>query len=149
MKPTDPDTVNTAFVKGLSFVERTNQDYIVMTADMQIDKIFVNIIFATPDLRTYVIPFLGFKHFLMDFVYCVGTLMSGSSLKSILCGTFESVDKMLDGKKYPQNIYALRFLTEDIFRPIFEQNQLNNMAGLDNTMSKLSAKRRTTKHGLN
>ena len=85
----------------------------------------------------------------MDFVSCVGTLMSGSGLESILCGTFESVDKMMEGKKYPQNIYALHFLTEDIFRPIFEKNELNNMAGVENTLSELSAKCRTTKHGLN
>ena len=98
MKPADPDTVNTAIVKGLSIIEGANQDYFVMTADMQIYKIIVSIIFATLDLRTKVIPILGFTHFLMNFVSCVGTLMSGSGLKSILYGTFVSVEKMLEGK---------------------------------------------------
>ena len=101
-----------------------------MTADMQINKIIVNIIFTTPDLRTKFIPILSFMHFLVDFVSCVGTLMSGSGLKSKLCGTFESVEKMLEGKKYPQNICALCLLTEEIIRPI---NEPNNMAGLENT----------------
>ena len=44
MKPADPDTVNTAFVKGLSLIEEVNQDYLAMTADMEIYKIIVNII---------------------------------------------------------------------------------------------------------
>ena len=118
MKPADPDTVNTVIVKGLSIIEGANQDYFVMTADMQIYKIIVSIIFATLDLRTKVIPILGSTHFLMDFVSCVGTLMSGSGLKSILCGTFGSVEKRLEGKKYPHNIRALRLLTEEILRPI-------------------------------
>ena len=52
IKPADPDTVNTAFVKGLSLIEGVNQDCLVMTADMQIYKIIVNIMFAIPDLRT-------------------------------------------------------------------------------------------------
>ena len=42
MKPADPDTVNTAIVKGLSIIEGANQYYLVMTADMQIYKIIVN-----------------------------------------------------------------------------------------------------------
>ena len=57
-----------------------------MAAYMQIYKMIVNIIFATPDLRTIV-----------------------------------------------------------ILRPIFEKNELNTMAGLENTLSELSAKFRTTK----
>ena len=138
-KPADPDTVNTVIVKGLSIIEGANQDYLVMTADMQIYKIIVNIIFATPGLRIKVIPILGFMHFFMDFVFCVGTLISGSSLKSIIYGTFRPVEKMLEGK----NIHELRFLTEEIPRPIFAKNELNNMAGLENTLSELAAK--TTK----
>ena len=63
---------------------KSYQDYLVMTADMQIYKIIFNIIFATPDLRTKIIP-----------------------------------------------------------RPIFKKNELNNMAGLENTLSELFAKSRT------
>ena len=69
---------------------KSYQDYLVMTADMQIYKIIVNIIFATLDLRTKV-----------------------------------------------------------LLRPIFEKNELNNMAGSENTLSELSAKVEEQKHGLN
>ena len=63
---------------------------------------------------------IGFMHFLMDSVSCIGTVMAFSGLENILCGTFGSVDKMLEGKKYPQNIRALRLLTEELLRPIVE-----------------------------
>ena len=102
-----------------------------MTADMQINKIIVNIIFTTPDLRTKFIPILSFMYVLVDYVSCAGTLMSGSGLTSILCGTFESLENMLEGKKYPQNICALCLLTEQITKSI---NEPNNMAGLENTL---------------
>ena len=118
MKPADPDTVNTAIVNGLRIVQEANQEYLVMTADQQIYKVIVDIFFANPDLITKMI--LGFMHVLMDFVSCIGTLMAVSGLKNILCGTFGSVDKMLEGKKYPQNIRALRLLTEELLRPIVE-----------------------------
>ena len=52
---------------------------------------------------------------------------------------------MLEGKKYPQDICAPRLLTKEIIRPIFEKNELNNMAGLENILSELSAKSQTTK----
>ena len=84
-------------------------------------------------------------HFLMDSVSCIGTVMAFSGLENILCGTFGSVDKMLEGKKYPQNIHALRLLTEELLHPIVENKELNNMAGLESLLADLSTKSRTTK----
>ena len=37
-------------------------------------------------------------------------------MKEILAGTFGSIDKMLSGKKYPQNFRALRMLVEEVLR---------------------------------
>ena len=145
MKPADPDTVNTAIVNGLRIVQELNQEYLVITADQQIYKVIVDILFATPDLITKMMPILGFMHFLMDFLSCIGTLMADSGLSNILCGTFGSVDKMLQGKKYPQNIRALRLLTEELLRPIVENKELNNMTDLENVLADLSTKSRTTK----
>ena len=145
MKPADPDTVNTAIVNGLHIVQEANQEYLVMTADQQIYKVIVEILSSTLDPIKKVIPILGFMHFPMDFVTCVGTLMADSGLKSILCGTFGSVEKMLEGKKYPQNIRALRLLTEELLRAIVENNELNSMAELEHLLEDLPAKSRTTK----
>ena len=145
MKPADPDTVNTAIHNAMHMVRETNQEYLVITADQQIYKVIVDILFATPDLMTKLIPILGFMHFLMDFIACVGKLMADSGLKTILSGTFGSVDRMLEGKKFPQNVRALRLLTEELLRPIIENNELNNMDSLEEVLGDLSTKSRTTK----
>ena len=140
MKPADPDTVNTANVNGVHIVKEANQEYLV----------FVDIFFAsaTTDLITKIIPILGFMHFLMDFVSSIGTLMAVSGLKNMLCGTFGSVDKMLEGKKYPQNIHALRLLTEELLHPIVENKELNNMAGLESLLADLSTKSHTAHYAV-
>lgn len=52
---------------------------------------------------------------------------------------------MLEWKKNPQNIRALRLLTEELLRPVIVNNQLNNMAGLEEVLVYLSSKIRTTK----
>ena len=38
-------------------------------------------------------------------------------MSDILKSTFVSVEKMLDGKRWPQNVRALRLLTEELLRP--------------------------------
>ena len=47
---------------------------------------------------------------LMDFIAALGTLAKTSGLYEIFMGTFDSVEKMLEGKKYPQNVRAISFL---------------------------------------
>ena len=49
----------------------------------------------------------------MNFIACIGTLMVDTGLKTILSRTFGSVDRMLEAKKDPQNLCALRLLTEE------------------------------------
>ena len=83
--------------------------------------------FATPDLIQQVIQILRLMHFLMDFIACIGTLMVDTGLKTILSRTFGSVDRMLEGKKYPQNLCALRLITEELLRTIFEKNGVQDM----------------------
>lgn len=56
-------------------------------------------------------------HTLMSFVGAIGGLMSGSGLEDVLSGTFAGVPKMLTGKKYPQNVRALRLVVE-LLRPL-------------------------------
>ena len=71
--------------------------------------------------------------------------MADSGLKTILSGTVGSVDRMLEGKKFPQNVRALRLLTEELLGPIIENNELNNMDSLEEVLGDLSTKSRTTK----
>ena len=51
-------------------------------------------------------------HILMSFVGCVGVLMANRGLHLILKSPLGGVAKMLIGKKYPQNVGALRMETE-------------------------------------
>jgi len=48
----------------------------------------------------------------MSYVGSVGTLMVETGLDVILSAAFGGVAKILSGKKYPQNVRALRLLTE-------------------------------------
>ena len=51
---------------------------------------------------------------LMNFAGAVGVLMSDTGLETILQAAFGGVSIMLFGKKFPQNIRALRLLTEEL-----------------------------------
>ena len=54
---------------------------------------------------------------------------------------------MLSGKKYPQNVRALRLVTEEILGPVFHRyvDHLLSMADLETILTELSGKSRTTK----
>lgn len=54
---------------------------------------------------------------------------------------------MLQGKKFPQNVRALRLLTEELLRPIFEQSvqSISSMDELDDALDRRAAQSRTTK----
>ena len=147
MKPGDPTTVLTSITRGFEVTRASNQDVLVLTCDQAIYKIVVDITFHQPDLLTNIVAILGGMHFLMDFVSCIGTLMADSGLKEILMTSFGSVEKMLQGKKYPQNVRALRLLTEELLRPVFEkENQhLTNMDDLEKLLDELATQSRTTK----
>ena len=104
LNASDQNTVPTSITRGFEVTRDSNQDILVLTCDQQIYKIVVDITFHQPELLTGIVVILGGMHFLMDFVGCVGTLMADSDLKDIMSTTFGSVDKMLQGKKYPQGI---------------------------------------------
>ena len=81
----------------------------------------------------------------MDFVSCIGTLMADSGLKEILRTTFGSMDKMLEGKKYPLIIHALRLLSEELLQPLFKKNELSVMGDLETLLQDILAKSKTSK----
>ena len=70
---------------------------------------------------TNVIMRLGGMHTLMSFVGSIGTLMAGSGLYELLESTFAGVQKMMTGKHFPQNVRALRLVTEAFLRPILSK----------------------------
>ena len=67
-------------------------------------------------------------HMLMSFVGAVGSLMAESGLAEVMNEAFSGVAKMLSGKKFPQNVRALRIVAEELLRRIVQEN---NMASYD------------------
>ena len=46
--------------------------------------------------------------------------MAGSGVVEVLREAFGGVLNMLTGKKYPDNVRALRMLVEELIRPLFQ-----------------------------
>ena len=76
------------------------------------------------------LPRLGGMHMRMSFVVAVGCLMSGSGLEEVLQSAFAGVKKLLSEKKFPQNVRALRLLSEEILRTIVERQYLYSVDAL-------------------
>jgi hypothetical protein len=49
--------------------------------------------------------------------------MVETGLDGILTAAFGGVTKMLSGKKYPQNVRALRLFAEELLRPVFQEHE--------------------------
>ena len=60
----------------------------------------------------------------MSFIGSIGTLMADTSLSDIMSSVFGGVSKMLTGKKFPQNVRALRMVTEEALRRIIQNTTL-------------------------
>ena len=91
------------------------------------------------------VPRLGVMYMMMSFVGAVGALMRGSGLEDILKSTFAGVPKLLSGKKFPQNVRALRIVTEELLRPIFNNQELHAMKELTDYLDSKSQNSNTTK----
>jgi hypothetical protein len=77
---------------------------------------------------------LGGMHILMSFVGAIGTLMSNTGLEELMTSTFGGVMKMLSGKKFPQNVRALRMVVEELLRHVIPmaENFSSLMSELEN-----------------
>ncbi|KAL8588411.1 hypothetical protein ACOMHN_029580 [Nucella lapillus] len=130
MVPAEPDTMKTAMVEAQRLTHLTGQEWTVFTNDQQLYTEAVHITWVDREMFQQFIPRLGGMHMLMSFVGCIGSLMEGSGLEDILASTFAGVPKLLTGKKYPQNVRALRILVEEILRPILSSTEVATMSQL-------------------
>ena len=145
MTPAEPDTMKTAMVQAQSLTSLTGQEWTILTCDQQLYQVVVNITWADQHTFSKFIPRLGGMHMLMSFVGCVGTLMAGSGLEEILQSTFAGVPKLLSGKKYPQNVRALRLVVEELLHPIFDNKEIRTVAELHKFLDAACQRSRTTK----
>ena len=145
MTPSDPDTMMTSMIQAQKLSENTGQKYVVFTCDLQLYKVALHIIWAHPERFRNIILRLGGMHALMSFIGCIGTLMAESGLSDILEGTFAGVPKMLLGKKFPQNVRALRLVAEELLRKVMIYNDINCVEDLQSVLENLAMRSKTSK----
>ena len=145
-KPSDPSTVYTSMIKARTITSAAGQEYTLFTADQQLYKIALHIIGDNPQYFSDLIPRLGGMHFLMNIIGCIGGLAADSGCSEVLGAAFAGVDKMLSGKKYPQNFRALILLTEELLRPVITSAaDISSMEELQTHLNILSGQSRTAK----
>ena len=115
--PADPSTIKTAMLKAKRITESMGQEYVIFTADQQLYRIDVYVLWENQTMFNNFYLRLGGMHLLMSYVGCIGTLMAESGIVEILSAAFDGV-KMLTGKKFPHNIRALRMLVEELLKPV-------------------------------
>ena len=64
---------------------------------------------------------------------------------SFLQSTLAGVPKMLSGKKYPQNVRALRLVVEELLHPLFGNNDFQTIDDLREFLDAPCLRSRTTK----
>ena len=127
MTPSNPDTIMTALNEAKRLTKERGQKSVIFTSDQQLYKVAVEVQWAYPREFSDVINRLGGVHTLMSFAGAVGTLMQGSGLSEVLESTFAGVTKMLSGKKFPQNIRAMRLLLEEMLRSTTSDGSISTM----------------------
>ena len=66
LPPAQHDTILTSLEKGLSLVKNKGNDVLIFTADQQLYKIVIDIMFHQPSYFKLVVPVLGGMHMLMN-----------------------------------------------------------------------------------
>ena len=119
--PSSPSIIFTAIEKGLTLIGNAGQTVLVFTVDQQLYKVTVDVLFHSPSYFTKVIPMLGGMHMLMAIIHATCIILS-LPLRTILLSIFGSVDKMMSGKKYPQNFCAVRMIAEEMLHHRLQNN---------------------------
>ena len=104
----------------------------------------LDIIWNEPERRRNFYPRLIGMHMLMNFIGSIGKLMEGSGLDKLMTKAFGGVDSMLQGKKHPMNLRALRFVVMELLQDIL--NESDSYQDLLSTLDDLSSKSLLAKH---
>ena len=141
--PSDPSTILTAMHEAERITIDAGQCVTVFTADQQLYRVALDIVWSEPERWRNFYPRIGGMHWLMSFIGCVGVLMENSGLTPWLKSSFAGAEKMLIGKKFPQNIRALRFIVE-LLKDFVDD--LSSYEELQAMLDDLAAKRILSKH---
>ena len=86
--PADPATITSALLKTQALIGATGQEYVIFTADQQLSKVAVHVMWENQALFSNVYLRLGGMHLLMSYVGSIGSLMAGSGMTEILSEAF-------------------------------------------------------------
>ena len=141
--PADSGTMMTSMLKAKKVAEGVGQEYVIFTADQQLYRVALHVQWEQPEIFQNVYLRLGGMHFLMSYIGCIGNLMAETGMEDILSVPFGGVLKMLSGKKFPENVRALRMLVEELLRPVFSNHSLESMDALRDVLNDIRQKSRT------
>lgn len=143
--PSDPDTILTSMHEVKRITEETGQMYTVFTNDQQLYRVTVQMTWWHPVEFEKFLPRLGGMHMLMSFVGCVGTLMANSGLQEVMQAAFAGVPNMLHGKKFPQNVRALRMTAEEVLRTVLVNDDVQDFESMMLILEQRAEESRTTR----
>ena len=114
--PSDPSTMLTVMAEAARITHETGLPVTVFTADQQLYRAALDILWTYEIQFTYFLNRIGGMHWVMSFVGCIGVLMKNSGLLSWLKSAFGGAEKIITGKKFPMNVRALHFAMFEVLQ---------------------------------
>ena len=142
--PSDPSMMLTVMCDIEDASHQAGQHVTVFTCDQQLYQVIMDIIWEGPVRWKHFYARIGGMHWLMSFVGAVGKLMKNSGLDLLMKTAFAGVEKMLLGKKFPQNVRALRIVVIELLRPLIDVNTCQD--DFTATLQELSNKSKLAEH---
>ena len=105
-------------VESHKMTHETKQLVTLFTLKQQLYHVALDVLWAYPEQFQNFVPRLGGMHMLMSIIGAVGSLMSNSGLEELMNSAFGGVTKMLSGKKFPQNLRALRIVAKVLLQDV-------------------------------
>ena len=85
----------------------------------------------------------------MSFVCAVGSLTGEKGLAEVMNTGFSGIAKMLNGKKFPQNVRVLCIIVEELLRKIIQDSKVASYDELMLHLNDISGNSRTAKLWVN
>ena len=142
--PSDRSMMLTAMCDTEDASHQAGIQVTVFTCDQQLYRVIMDIIWEDPVRWKHFYTRIGGMHWLMSFVGAVGKLMKNSGLDLLMKTAFPGVEKMLLGKKFPQNVRALRIVVIELLRPLIDVNTCQD--DFTATLQELSNKSKLAEH---
>ena len=149
MPPVDHSTMMTVLIEANRLTSEAGQEFTIFTCDQQLYRVSLQVIWAYPEQFSHVVLRLGGMHMLMSFIGAVGSLMEESGLVEVMNTGFSGVAKMLNGKKFPQHVRALRIIVEELLRKIIQDSKVGSYDELMLHLEDISGNCKTEKLWVN